>query len=395
MAKQEFVRTKPHVNIGTMGHVDHGKTTLTAAITKVLATANGVDTWMEFDQIDKAPEEQARGITINISHVEYETATRHYAHIDMPGHADFVKNMITGAAQVDGAILVVSGADGSEPQTREHIILAKQVGVEHLVVAVNKADLADPELLDLVELEVRELLDAHGYDGASVPVVPVSALGALDGDSEWEASVRRLLDAVDETIPLPERAVTEPFLLAVEGVQSITGRGTVVTGMVNRGRVAVGETVEVIGLREPVQAVVTGIESFRRTMDDAEAGDNVGLLLRGVDRDAVERGMVVSAPGSIVPVQAFRAQVYVLSEEEGGRRRPFTSGYAPQFFFLTAGVTGTLTVVEGDVGDLVHPGNRCTIDVQLHRPVAIDVGLDFAMREGNRTIGAGSVTSIG
>ena len=391
MAKQEFVRTKPHVNIGTMGHVDHGKTTLTAAITKVLATANGDDTWMEFDQIDKAPEEQARGITINISHVEYETASRHYAHIDMPGHADFVKNMITGAAQVDGAILVVSGADGAAPQTREHIILARQVGVEHLVVAINKADQADPELLELVELELREMLEAHGYDSDAIPMIPVSALGALDGDPAWEATIMELLDAVDATIPLPDRSTASPFLLAVEGVQTITGRGTVVTGMVTRGRITVGDTVDVVGLREPVEAVVTGIESFRRTMTEAEAGDNVGLLLRGVDKDAVERGMVVCAPGSIEPQRELTASVYVLSKEEGGRSKPFFSGYAPQFFFLTAGVTGVITV---DDGMPVQPGTRCDVQVTLQRPVAIDVGLTFAMREGNRTIGAGTITTI-
>ena len=356
MAKQEFIRAKPHLNIGTMGHVDHGKTTLTAAITKVLAKVNGDDTWMEFDQIDKAPEEQARGITINISHVEYETATRHYAHIDMPGHADFVKNMITGAAQVDGAILVVSGADGSAPQTREHIILA------------------------------------HGYDSDAVPMVAVSALGALQGDAKWEATVMELLDAVDAAIPLPDRSTSDPFLLAVEGVQTITGRGTVVTGMVTRGRLSVGDTVEVVGLREPVEAVVTGIESFRRTMTEAEAGDNVGLLLRGVDKDAVERGMVVSAPGSIEPQRDITASVYVLSKEEGGRSRPFQSGYAPQFFFLTAGVTGVITI---DDGVPVQPGSRCDVRVALQRPAAIDVGLTFAMREGNRTIGAGTITAIG
>ena len=392
MAKQEFIRAKPHLNIGTMGHVDHGKTTLTAAITKVLAKVNGDDTWMEFDQIDKAPEEQARGITINISHVEYETATRHYAHIDMPGHADFVKNMITGAAQVDGAILVVSGADGAAPQTREHIILARQVGVEHLVVAINKADQADPELLELVELELRELLEAHGYDSDAVPMVAVSALGALQGDAKWEATIMELLDAVDAAIPLPDRSTSDPFLLAVEGVQTITGRGTVVTGMVTRGRLSVGDTVEVVGLREPVEAVVTGIESFRRTMTEAEAGDNVGLLLRGVDKDAVERGMVVSAPGSIEPQRDITASVYVLSKEEGGRSRPFQSGYAPQFFFLTAGVTGVITI---DDGVPVQPGSRCDVRVALQRPAAIDVGLTFAMREGNRTIGAGTITAIG
>ncbi len=392
MAKQEFVRTKPHVNIGTMGHVDHGKTTLTAAITKVLANASGSDSWTEFDQIDKAPEEQARGITINISHVEYETASRHYAHIDMPGHADFVKNMITGAAQVDGAILVVSGADGAAPQTREHVILARQVGVDHLVVAINKADQADPELLELVQLELSEMLEAHGYDSDKIPMVAVSALGALQGDPKWEAAVRELLDAVDSAIPLPNRSIDDPFLLAVEGVQTITGRGTVVTGMINRGQLTVGDTVEVVGLRQPVEAVVTGIESFRRTMTVAEAGDNVGLLLRGVDKDAVERGMVVCAPGSIEPRSSLTANLYVLSAEEGGRNRPFQSGYAPQFFFLTAGVTGVITVADGVA---IQPGSHCEVQVDLQRPVAIDAGLTFAIREGNRTIGAGTITAIG
>ena len=391
MAKHEFIRNKPHINIGTMGHVDHGKTTLTAAITKVLADAAGLETWMAFDQIDKAPEEQARGITINISHVEYETQRRHYAHIDMPGHADFVKNMITGAAQVDGAILVVSGADGPAPQTREHIILARQVGVEHLVVAINKADVADPELLELVELELREMLEAYGFDNEQIPMIVVSALGALEGDPVWEASVQALMDAVDDTIPEPIRLVDEPFLLAVEGVRSITGRGTVVTGMINRGTVTVGETVEVVGLREPVEAVVTGVESFRRTTTTAEAGDNVGLLLRGVDKGAVERGMVVCAPGSIEPRHELGASVYVLSEEEGGRRRPFASGYAPQFFFLTAGVTGVITVPDGT---MIQPGTHCDVQVQLQRGVAVDVGLDFAIREGNRTIGAGTITAV-
>lgn len=392
MAKQLFIRDKSHLNIGTMGHVDHGKTTLTAAITKVLAKANGVDTWTDFDQIDKAPEEQARGITINIAHVEYETATRHYAHIDMPGHADFVKNMITGAAQVDGAILVVSGADGAAPQTREHIILARQVGVEHLVVAINKADQADPELLELIELELSEMLEAHGYDPASVPMIAVSALGALEGDPKWEATVTELMDVVDATIPVPDRSVGEPFLLAVEGVQTITGRGTVVTGMVTRGRLDVGDTIEVVGLREPVEAVVTGIESFRRTMTQAQAGDNVGLLLRGVDKDNVERGMVVCAPGSIEPQSELTASVYVLSKEEGGRNKPFFSGYAPQFFFLTAGVTGVITTPDGAP---VQPGSSCDVQVTLQRPVAIDAGLSFAMREGNRTIGAGTINTIG
>ncbi len=392
MAKQAFVRTKPHINIGTMGHVDHGKTTLTAAITRVLANTTGTATEVAFDEIDRAPEEKARGITINIAHVEYETAGRHYAHIDMPGHADFVKNMITGAAQVDGAILVVSADDGAAPQTREHLILARQVGVEYLVVAINKADIADPELLELVELEMRELLSAYGYDGDAVPVVAVSALGALDGDPNWEASILALLNAVDTAIPEPARATDQPFLLAVEGVQTITGRGTVVTGLVTRGRLHVGDTVEIVGLREPVQAVTTGIESFRRTMTQTQAGDNIGLLLRGVDKDTVERGMVVCAPGSIEPQHQFGANLYVLAEDEGGRRRPFSTGYAPQFFFLTAGVTGTITVADNTP---VQPGTHTQVHVELQRPAALDIGLDFAIREGNRTIGAGTITTIG
>ena len=391
MAKQAFVRTKPHVNIGTMGHVDHGKTTLTAAITKVLADRAGTATAVAFEDIDRAPEERDRGITINIAHVEYETAARHYAHIDMPGHADFVKNMITGAAQVDGAILVVSAADGPMPQTREHVILARQVGVAHLVVALNKADDADDELLQLVELELRELLGAHGYDGDAVPMVPVSATGALAGEERWVRAITDLMDAVDATIPDPVRAVDAPFLLAVEGIQSITGRGTVLTGLVSRGAIAIGDEVEVIGLREPVRSVVTGIESFHRTMTACEAGDNVGLLLRGVGKEQVERGMVVARPGSITPQRRFTASLYALGADEGGRRRPFASGYAPQFFFLTAGVTGVITVVDGQP---VQPGAHAEVTVELQRPVAIDVGLDFAVREGNRTVGAGTITSL-
>jgi elongation factor Tu len=391
MAKAAFVRDKPHCNIGTMGHVDHGKTTLTSAITQVLARRTGSGTGVAFEEIDRAPEERDRGITINIAHVEYETATRHYAHIDMPGHADFVKNMITGAAQVDGAILVVSAADGPEPQTREHVILARQVGVEHLVVALNKADAADADLLSLVELELRELLDRYGYDGAAVPMVAVSSTGALAGEPQWEAAIVELMDAVDTAIPEPVRAVDQPFLLAVEGIQSITGRGTVLTGLVTRGRVAVGAEVEVVGLREPVRSVVTGIESFRRTMTEAIAGDNVGLLLRGVAKDQVERGMVVAEPGSITPRRRFGATLYALGAAEGGRRRPFVSGYSPQFFFLTAGVTGVVTVA-GDTP--VLPGAHAAITVELGRDVAIDVGLDFAVREGNRTIGAGTITEL-
>ena len=385
------MRLKPHLNIGTMGHIDHGKTTLTAAITQVLARRAGTGTGVTFEEIDRAPEERDRGITINIAHVEYETPARHYAHVDMPGHADFVKNMITGAAQVDGAILVVSAADGPMPQTREHVILARQVGVEHLVVALNKADVADPEIIALVELELREMLSAHGYAGDAVPMVAVSATGALAGDPRWEQAIVDLMETVDTAIPEPVRAVDQPFLLAVEGVQSITGRGTVVTGLVTRGRVAVGAEVEVLGLRAPVRSVVTGIESFRRTMTEAEAGDNVGLLLRGVGRDQVERGMVVAQPGSITPRRRFAATLMALSAAEGGRRRPFASGYAPQFFFLTAGVTGTVTV---DDGTPVEPGAHAAVTVELTREVALDTGLDFAVREGNRTIGAGTITAV-
>ena len=390
MVKEAFVRTKPHLNIGTIGHVDHGKTTLTAAITKVLAATGGGGE-VAFEDIDRAPEERDRGITINIAHVEYQTAKRHYAHIDMPGHADFVKNMITGAAQVDGAILVVSGVDGAAPQTRDHVILARQVGVQHLVVAINKADLAEPDLLELVELEVREILGNYGYDGDAVPVVAVSALGALEGERRWVSALGDLLDAIDAAIPDPVRPVDKPFLLPVEGVQSIGGRGTVVTGTVARGRIEVGEAVAVVGLRDAVDTVVAGIESFRRTMTAAEAGDNVGLLLRGVDRSEVDRGMVVCAPGSIQPQRRFAATLYALAADEGGRHRPFTDGYAPQFYFLTAGVTGVI-IVDGGV---VNPGDTATIEVELERSVAIDVGLDFAVREGNRTIGAGTITSIG
>jgi len=391
MAKLAFVRTKPHCNIGTMGHVDHGKTTLTSAITQVLARRAGSDTGVAFEDIDRAPEERDRGITINIAHVEYETASRHYAHIDMPGHADFVKNMITGAAQVDGAILVVSAADGPMPQTREHVILARQVGVQHLVVALNKADAADDELLELVELELREMLGAHGYDADAVPMIVVSATGALEGDPRWEAAIIELMDAVDAAIPEPVRAVDQPFLMAVEGIQSITGRGTVLTGLITRGHVEQGAEVEVVGLREPVRSVVTGIESFRRTMTEAIAGDNVGLLLRGVGKDQVERGMIVAQPGSINPRRRFAATLYALSPAEGGRGRPFVSGYSPQFFFLTAGVTGVVDVVGGAP---VAPGSHAEITVELGRDVAIDVGLDFAVREGNRTIGAGTITEL-
>lgn len=389
MPKTAYVRTKPHLNIGTMGHVDHGKTTLTAAITKVLA-GRGSGTFVPFDRIDRAPEEAARGITINIAHVEYETDTRHYAHVDMPGHADYVKNMVTGAAQLDGAILVVSALDGIMPQTAEHVLLARQVGVDHIVVALNKADAGDEELTDLVELEVRELLSAHGYGGESVPVVRVSGLRALEGDPRWTAAIDALLDAVDTYVPMPERYVDAPFLLPVENVLTITGRGTVVTGAVERGTVRVGDRVEVLGAA--VDTVVTGLETFGKPMAEAQAGDNVALLLRGVARDAVRRGHVVAAPGSVVPSRRFTARVYVLSSGEGGRTTPVATGYRPQFYIRTADVVGDV-----DLGEraIARPGDTVTIAVELGREVPLEPGLSFAIREGGRTVGAGTVTSVG
>ncbi|MFJ5279050.1 elongation factor Tu [Streptomyces parvulus] len=389
MSKTAYVRTKPHLNIGTMGHVDHGKTTLTAAITKVLAD-RGSGTFVPFDRIDRAPEEAARGITINIAHVEYETDTRHYAHVDMPGHADYVKNMVTGAAQLDGAILVVSALDGIMPQTAEHVLLARQVGVDHIVVALNKADAGDEELTDLVELEVRELLTAHGYGGDSVPVVRVSGLKALEGDPRWTASVEALLDAVDTYVPMPERYLDAPFLLSVENVLTITGRGTVVTGAVERGTVRVGDRVEVLGAS--VETVVTGLETFGKPMDEAQAGDNVALLLRGVGRDAVRRGHVVAAPGSVVPARRFSAQVYVLSAREGGRSTPVATGYRPQFYIRTADVVGDVDLGEAAVA---RPGDTVTMTVELGRDVPLETGLGFAIREGGRTVGAGTVTAVG
>ncbi|MFD8068267.1 elongation factor Tu [Streptomyces parvulus] len=392
MSKTAYVRTKPHLNIGTMGHVDHGKTTLTAAITKVLAE-RGSGTFVPFDRIDRAPEEAARGITINIAHVEYETDTRHYAHVDMPGHADYVKNMVTGAAQLDGAILVVSALDGIMPQTAEHVLLARQVGVDHIVVALNKADaVADGEdavLTDLVELEVRDLLTTHGYGGDSVPVVRVSGLRALAGDPRWTASVEALLDAVDTYVPMPERYLDAPFLLSVENVLTITGRGTVVTGAVERGTVRVGDRVEVFGAF--VETVVTGLETFGKPMDEAQAGDNVALLLRGVGRDAVRRGHVVAAPGSVVPARRFTAQVYVLSAREGGRSTPVATGYRPQFYIRTADVVGDVDL--GEVG-VARPGDTVTMTVELGRDVPLETGLGFAVREGGRTVGAGTVTAV-
>jgi elongation factor Tu len=391
MAKTPYVRTKPHVNIGTMGHVDHGKTTLTAAITKVLAE-RGTGAYVPFDRIDRAPEEARRGITINIAHVEYETVTRHYAHVDMPGHADYVKNMITGAAQLDGAILVVSAQDGVMPQTTEHVLLARQVGVEHLVVALNKADGADPELLDLIELEVRELLTAHGYPGESVPVVCVSGLRALEGDPRWTASIAELLDAVDEAVPMPERYTDAPFLLPVENVLTITGRGTVVTGAVERGVIRLGDRVELIGAAgEALGTVVTGVETFGKPMEYAQAGDNVALLLRSVERGQVRRGVIVAAPGSVTPRSAFTAQVYLLSAKEGGRRTVIGTGYRPQFYLRTADVVGDMDF--GQVGTAV-PGQTVEVTVALGRPTPVEVGLGFAIREGGRTVGAGTVTAV-
>ncbi|MGW3197060.1 elongation factor Tu [Streptomyces sp. NPDC001118] len=390
MSKTAYVRTKPHLNIGTMGHVDHGKTTLTAAITKVLAE-RGSGTFVPFDRIDRAPEEAARGITINIAHVEYETDTRHYAHVDMPGHADYVKNMVTGAAQLDGAILVVSALDGIMPQTAEHVLLARQVGVNHIVVALNKAEgTDDEELIDLVELEVRDLLTAQGYAGDSVPVVRVSGLRALEGDPRWTASIEALLDAVDTYVPMPERYLDAPFLLSVENVLTITGRGTVVTGAVERGTVRVGDRVEVLGAE--VETVVTGVETFGKPMEEAQAGDNVALLLRGVPRDAVRRGHVVAAPGSVVPRRRFTAQVYVLSAREGGRTTPVATGYRPQFYIRTADVVGDVDL--GPVG-VARPGDTVEMSVELGREVPLEPGLGFAIREGGRTVGAGTVVSVG
>ncbi|MFJ1568960.1 elongation factor Tu [Streptomyces erythrochromogenes] len=391
MAKTAFVRTKPHLNIGTMGHVDHGKTTLTAAITKVLAERGGAS-FVPFDRIDRAPEEARRGITINLTHVEYETDTRHYAHVDMPGHADYIKNMVTGAAQLDGAILVVSALDGVMPQTAEHVLLARQVGVDHIVVALNKADAGDPELTDLVELEVRELLTAHGYGGDGAPVVRVSGLGALEGDPRWTGAIEALLDAVDTYVPTPVRYTDAPFLLPVENVLTITGRGTVVTGAVERGSVRLGDRVALLGGEgEPLETVVTGLETFGKPMESAEAGDNVALLLRGVPRDGVRRGYVVAAPGSVTPKRRFSAQVYVLSGREGGRTTPVASGYRPQFYIRTADVVGD---VDLGLAGVARPGETVAMTVELGRDVPLEAGLGFAIREGGRTVGAGTVTAV-
>jgi elongation factor Tu len=393
MAKQKFERSKPHINVGTMGHIDHGKTTLTAAITKTLHDQNPTVAFTPFDQIDKAPEEKARGITISIAHVEYETPKRHYAHVDMPGHADYIKNMITGAAQVDGAILVVSAADGPMPQTREHVLLARQVGVPYIVVALNKADAVDdPELLDLVELEVRELLSEYEFPGDDTPVVRVSALKALDGDAEWIPAINELMSAVDDYIPEPTRDVDKPFLMPIEDVFSITGRGTVVTGRIEQGMVKVGDQVEIVGLRNTQTTVCTGVEMFKKILDEGQAGDNVGVLLRGTKKEDVERGQVLCKPGSITPHTNFEGQVYVLTKEEGGRHSPFFNNYRPQFYFRTTDVTGQITLPEGT--EMVMPGDNINMNVELIQPIAMDEGLRFAIREGGRTVGAGRVTKI-
>ena len=392
MAKEKFERTKPHVNIGTIGHVDHGKTTLTAAITKVLAE-KGLSEARSFDSIDNAPEEKERGITINTAHVEYETANRHYAHVDCPGHADYVKNMVTGAAQMDGAIIVVAATDGPMPQTREHILLARQVNVPRLVVFMNKCDqVDDPEMLELVEMDMRELLSQYDYDGDNTPVIQGSALGALEGDPKWVAKVMELMDAVDTWIPLPPRDVDKPFLMPVEDVFSITGRGTVATGRIEAGRVKVGDEVQILGLGADKKSVVTGVEMFRKILDEGEAGDNVGLLLRGIDKDEIKRGMVICHPGQVKPHDHFKAQVYILKKEEGGRHTPFHNKYRPQFYIRTLDVTGEITLPEGV--EMVMPGDNVEIDVKLITPVAMDNGLRFAIREGGRTVGSGQITAV-
>jgi elongation factor Tu len=392
MGKQKFERTKPHVNIGTMGHIDHGKTTLTAAITKRQAD-KGLAEFTPFDEIDKAPEERERGITIAIAHVEYQTDARHYAHVDMPGHADYVKNMITGAAQIDGAILVVSAADGPMPQTREHVLLARQVGVPYIVVALNKCDMVDdPELLDLVELEVRELLTSYEFPGDDVPVIQVSALKALEGDEAWTAKIDELMDACDSYIPEPVRDTDKPFLMAIEDVFSITGRGTVVTGRVEQGILKKMEEVEIVGIRDTTKTTATDLEMFRKLLDEVQAGDNVGILLRGIDKDGVERGQVLAKPGSVTPHTNFEATVYVLSKDEGGRHTPFFNGYRPQFYFRTTDVTGTASLPQGV--EMVMPGDNVEMSIELIAPIAMEDGLRFAIREGGRTVGAGRVTKI-
>jgi elongation factor Tu len=394
MAKKKFERTKPHLNIGTMGHIDHGKTTLTAAITKVLHERDPEVPYTPFDQIDKAPEEKQRGITISIAHVEYETPNRHYAHVDMPGHADYIKNMITGAAQIDGAILVVSAPDGPMPQTREHVLLARQVGVPYIVVALNKVDMVDDEeLLELVELEVRELLTQYEFPGDDTPIIRLSALKALEGDPAWTPKIVELMDAVDAYVPEPERVVDKPFLMPVEDVFTITGRGTVATGRVEQGTVKVGENVEIVGIRpKTTTTVVTGVEMFRKLLDQGQAGDNIGVLLRGTKREDIERGQVLAKPGSITPHTEFTAQVYVLSKEEGGRHTPFFNNYRPQFYFRTTDVTGEVTLPEGT--EMAMPGDNTEMQVKLIQPIAMAEGLRFAIREGGRTVGAGRVIKI-
>ena len=393
MAKEKFERSKPHLNVGTMGHIEHGKTTLTAAITRVLAAANPAVQFTRFDEIDKAPEERQRGITINIAHVEYETGNRHYAHVDMPGHADYIKNMITGAAQVDGAILVVAATDGPMPQTREHVLLARQVGVPSIVVALNKVDqVEDEELLELVEMEVRELLSEYEFPGEDIPVVRVSALKALEGDAAAEAQVSELMEAVDSFVPEPTRDLDKPFLMPIEDVFSITGRGTVVTGRVESGTVHVGDEVEIVGIRETTKTTCTGVEMFRKLLDEGRAGDNIGALLRGTKKEDVERGQVLAAPGSITPHTHFEAQVYVLTKEEGGRHTPFFNNYRPQFYFRTTDVTGAVELPDGV--EMVMPGDNTEMTVELIQPIAMDEGLLFAIREGGRTVGAGRVTKI-
>ncbi|HVM54816.1 MAG TPA: elongation factor Tu [Acidimicrobiales bacterium] len=392
MAKEKFERTKPHVNIGTMGHIDHGKTTLTAAITKVLTEKHGGKAYA-FDEIDKAPEEKARGITISIAHVEYETDNRHYAHVDMPGHADYIKNMITGAAQIDGAILVVAATDGPMAQTREHVLLARQVGVPYIIVALNKADMVDDEeLLDLVELEVRELLSAYEFPGDDTPVIRVSALKALEGDAEWTPKIEELMDAVDSYIPEPERDLDKPFQMPIEDVFTITGRGTVVTGKVEQGIIHTGDEVEIVGLKDTQKTTCTGVEMFRKILDEGRAGDNIGALLRGTKKEDVERGQVLCKPGSITPHTEFEGQIYVLSKEEGGRHKPFFTNYRPQFYFRTTDVTGHISLPEGT--EMVMPGDNTSIKVELIQPIAMEEGLRFAIREGGRTVASGRVTKI-
>ncbi|HUJ41382.1 MAG TPA: elongation factor Tu, partial [Candidatus Acidoferrales bacterium] len=393
MAKEKFERSKPHVNVGTIGHIDHGKTTLTAAITKVLSKHNPKVQFLAFDSIDNAPEERERGITIAVAHVEYETPNRHYAHIDCPGHADYIKNMITGAAQMDGAILVVAATDGPMPQTREHILLARQVGVPYIVVFLNKCDaVEDPELLELVELEVRELLKTYQFPGDTVPVIRGSALGALNGEEQWEKKILELMEAVDKSVPLPVRDVDKPFAMPIEDIFSISGRGTVVTGRIERGKVKVGEEIEIVGFRETQKKVVTGVEMFRKLLDEGIAGDNVGLLLRGTEKEDVERGQVVCKPGSITPHKKFKAEAYILTKEEGGRHTPFFTGYRPQFYFRTTDVTGDVKLAEGV--EMVMPGDNATVGIELISPVAMEKGLRFAIREGGHTVGAGAVTEI-